>query len=633
MKKGLFLLILMMVFIPLNVLGASASVSLDCTDKIKKGGTVSCNVVANITPTAQETVSSFIGNVDVEADQFAAGTTLNKTGLTATGSNQILATFTLAVNSDAVEGDTTVTLNITEMKDNSDGSVTLSSSTVIDTIKILNNNTAIKSILANGNDGSCTLTAKDCTLPSVKGSTITIAATPVDSKATITGTGTKTLKCGNNNMILTVMAEDKETKLSYTLNVNRTCNTDTTLKNITVSSGSLNPTFAGSSKTYAVTVTTEIDKITISAEKNDTTQKVEGTIKDKALAYGENKFTLTVTSESGVKGTYTITVTREDGRDTNTYLSTLEVSSGKLAFDKEITEYKVRVLHEVETMKIEAKAEAETSKVTITNNNLKLVDGINKDILITVTSEQGVNKIYKVTVERLKEGETLGDNPNLSNIKVDGYDLGFNSNKTEYTLKIDKEDKLIITTEVEEIGTEVQIKGNNNLKNGDVITITSTSADGTTKDYKIVIEKSNLLPYIIVAGVIGVALIALIIILIIKNRKKKDQFGTDELKNQLKEEELLKQASNEIIEKNVNSYGPTTPLSINGTGINNTFRDNYQSANEQISKSLPPRVSPLEDKIERPVVLEDTDATKVCSICGHRVAASLKTCPYCKRSF
>ncbi len=651
MKKGFYLLILLTMFMPFCVYGASADFSLDCSSTVKKGGTVSCTIKSDVTPDADEVLKEFSAVVKVDEEKvFVSGTTINETDLDLTGTGKVVKSFDLALKTNALIGNADIEVSQIEAKDNLNNSIMVSNTTLKSTVKVLNNDTTLKTLMINGKQASCNLADNSCTIDSVKKETINVSATTNDSNATISGVGNKKLVCGNNKITLTITAEDKSTKGTYTINANRVCQTDTALKNIQISSGSLNPTFAENTKTYTVNVTKDVDKITISATKKDDTQTVSGEVKDKALNYGENKFTINVTSESGAKTAYTITVNREDGRDTNNYLSNLEISSGKLTFDKETAEYKVKVLHEVEKINVVATAESSLAKVEITNNNLTLKDGENTPIIIKVTSEQGTEKIYKIIVERLKEGETLGDNPNLLNLIVEGYDLGFSYDKSDYTLKIKDEDSLVIKATVEEDGTEVRVKGNNNLKNGDVITITTISLDGTTRDYRIVIEKSNNLIFIIIASVVGVAALVGIVVLLIKNKKDKDKITTDNLKNQLREEEILKQANLVHEEKKEEDpFGPTKPLSINPN-----YENSYSSQNINNIQQEKPTISNVsnnvgginpdlnnrfnfntykEEQEERPVVLEDKDATKVCSICGHRVSASLKTCPYCKRSF
>ena len=104
--------------------------------------------------------------------------------------------------------------------------------------------------------------------------------------------------------------------------------------------------------------------------------------------------------------------------------------------------------------------------------------------------------------------------------------------------------------------------------------------------------------------------------------------------------------------KEKDTFGPTTPISPVGNINNNAFarHDDINLNNYKLKESQtfePDLNSKInlnnyrqnftsankDTEIERPVVLEDKEATRVCSICGHRVSAQLKTCPYCKRSF
>lgn len=680
MKKGFYILLLLGLM-PGFVLAkdAEASFKLECNPTSRRGGEVSCSLKASLTqpdntqegtttgegeggevvPLKEVKLNEVSASVTVdESNVFATGNTINKTNLLLTGDNKEVAKFNLQVKDNAKVGDTKIEVKIISAKDEDGNLITVTSQDLTNNVKILNNNTTLKSLQIDDKTSSCNLSQTSCTLDSVKGKTIKIGATPDDKNASVSGTGTKNLSCGNNKFTVTVTAEDKTAKKDFIINVNRTCSDNYTLKDIKVSSGSLNPTFAGNTKTYTVKVTKDIDKITINAVKGEDTQVISGEVKDKALNYGDNKFTITVKAENGNTTNYTITVNREDGRDTNNYLSSIELSSGKIKFDKEKGEYVVKVLHDIKKMSVKAVAESDKAKVEITNNDLTLKDGENTPIIIKVKSEQGIEKIYKITVNRFKEGETLGDNPRLSNITVEGYDLGFNTAKLEYTLKIKNEKQLNIKYDVEELGTEVVVKGNTNLKNGDLITISTISADGTEHlDYKIVIEKSNTLIYIIIAGIIGISSIVGIVILLIKNKKDKD--NTTDLKNQIKEEDMLKHASLEkqlTDVKEKDAFGPTTPISPVGNINNNAFvrHDDINLNQNNVKEPLntTPTFEPdlnskinlnnyrqnftstnKDTEIERPVVLEDKEATRVCSICGHRVSAQLKTCPYCKRSF
>lgn len=64
--------------------------------------------------------------------------------------------------------------------------------------------------------------------------------------------------------------------------------------------------------TYELTVNNNVTNITINGEAEDSKAKISG-IGNKELAVGKNKFTVTVTAESGAKKNYVINVTRKDG--------------------------------------------------------------------------------------------------------------------------------------------------------------------------------------------------------------------------------------------------------------------------------------------------------------------------------
>lgn len=79
------------------------------------------------------------------------------------------------------------------------------------------------------------------------------------------------------------------------------------LSSLSVSEGTLSPSFSAGTTTYKVDLTSDVEKLTISAKAKDSKAKVSGT-GEKELKIGENNFTVTVTAEDGSKKTYTISV-------------------------------------------------------------------------------------------------------------------------------------------------------------------------------------------------------------------------------------------------------------------------------------------------------------------------------------
>lgn len=667
MKRVFRSLILGSIFLLPTGVFADASFDLVCPTSVKKGDTITCTIKSTVSD-PNETLNVVTGTY--EGDSLISQTgNIDKNNLNITSTGEVDKISLIAGNT-AGNGEVTVKikkasgLESQEEGDPIDKEFITTEVIKKATVKILDDSTNISGIKIDGTTSSiCKVGDTSCTIQNIKKATVAIDVTATSPAQVTKGNGKVNLKCGSNKHVVTITAEDKTTK-DYTFNLNRTCDDTVTLKGITLSKGELSPAFSSTTKSYKVEVESDVDKITISGTKAVENQTITGEVKDRALQYGDNKFSLVVKSESGKTSTYLIVVTRKDDRSENNYLKDITLSEGKLSpsFDKEVTEYRTKVLYETEEIDVVGEKDHEKAVVTYEGKNKKLVVGENT-ILIKVKSEKQQEKVYKIIVERLEEGETLGDNPNLTNIKVNGYDLGFTYNKSYYTLEIESKDKTLdIEAIPEETTSTYEIKGNENLKNGSTITITVTSLDGTTKDYEILIEKSNTMLILIIAGCISLVAVVAIIILLIKNKKGKDSATTTKVKKQLKhDDEILKKVQNQLneIEKTAPRpvVTPTTPLSIaqdaprpRANVEQPTYRQEVrqeqerpvtrQSYMESLRSEEPKREIAQEQVVRRPVVKEEVkedippaNATRVCSICGHRVSVTLKTCPYCKRSF
>lgn len=101
-------------------------------------------------------------------------------------------------------------------------------------------------------------------------------------------------------------------------------------------------------------------------------------------------------------------------------------------------------------------------------------------------------------------------------IEIDGYELDFDPDKTEYTLEIQNEESLTINTNIDK--DKVTINGNQNLKNGSIITI--TIKDDEKKTYILNIKKKENMTIIFIS-IISVLLLLNLIRMIIKSKKKK----------------------------------------------------------------------------------------------------------------
>ena len=400
-------------------------------------------------------------------------------------------------------------------------------------------------------------------------SQINVSATPNDSKAKVTGTGTKTLAEGKNTIKLTVTAEDGSTK-DYTITVNRGKTTpggdtgnpgdptptdqpdpkdpkedekktaDATLKSLSVSGYTLSPKFSPKTTSYAITVNNNITGLDVTALPNDENAKVEIS-GNKNWQVGVNNIKIKVTAVDGTVNTYVVAVTRKDkdGKDTTTKkssdnnLTSLIVANGELSpkFNKNTTSYSVTIPNEVDKLDLSYVTSDSKAKVTVSGNgNFKV--GENNVVTVTVTAEDGSQKLYIINVNKSDKES----NNKLTDIIIDGYDLDpkFDPKVYEYDVNVNPKDtSLKIKPISSNKNAKVEIEGNKKLKDGNnVILVKVTDENGFVQYYKINAYKKpttfsifglkipKWLGYLLL-GLLFL-LIFFLIFLLIKRRKKKD---------------------------------------------------------------------------------------------------------------
>lgn len=145
-------------------------------------------------------------------------------------------------------------------------------------------------------------------------SKINIYASAKSNKATVSGTGTKNLKEGNNTFSVSVTAEDKKTTKTYTLNITREKKTeeanDATLKNFGMKPQDFSG-FKAEKTNYLVEVPNDVEKINIYATAKNSKATISGT-GEKKLKEGNNTFSVSVTAEDKkTTKTYTLVVVRK----------------------------------------------------------------------------------------------------------------------------------------------------------------------------------------------------------------------------------------------------------------------------------------------------------------------------------
>ena len=261
----------------------------------------------------------------VWVDNGSASVTANITG---EGSIRITATPISMADSTTADPYTTPTagtITVSSSSSSSSSSSGSASSTSTSSEKSSNANLSNLGIRPNDFSGfKPGTTTYNVTVPENVES-VEVYATTAHSKATISGTGTKTLQKGANALNVVVTAEDGTTK-TYTINVTREGeeeqeeeeeqptveNTEVKngLSNITIGDLELSPSFATDTYEYTVKYIGEDTSLNIQAVATDPSYTVE-ILGNEELKEGENIITILVADEEGNNvATYQVTVNK-----------------------------------------------------------------------------------------------------------------------------------------------------------------------------------------------------------------------------------------------------------------------------------------------------------------------------------
>lgn len=211
--------------------------------------------------------------------------------------------------------------------------------------------------------------------------------------------------------------------------------------------------------------------------------------------------------------------------DIKLYLKELNVEGQTIDFSKFKTNYEIKVLYDVESIKINAEAASDGINPEY-QKEVNLEVGENE---IPITLSDGTNSsVYTLKVIRLKEGEEIKDASNdatLKSLVLTGYDIDFNSTVTSYelTVKYNVSNIEVKATPSDE-NAKFVITGNSDIVNGSVIKVDVQAEDGTLMSYKINITKQNFFQTYKTYFLIGAGVVLLILlILVIIDRKKKEK--------------------------------------------------------------------------------------------------------------
>lgn len=240
-----------------------------------------------------------------------------------------------------------------------------------------------------------------------------------------------------------------------------------------------------------------------------TTKKTTTTTTTTTTTKKTNRPNTTKPNATTSKTTTSTTTTTSTLKDSNSYLKELTLKGTDFIFSRDVETYNLKINKDLTTIEVTAKPESEKATVKIENN--ENID-IDKPILITVTAEDDTIRVYRIILSYSDEKD---NNTSLSKIEIQGYNIEFKPDVTEYSLKINKSDKTLdMIVETESDSSTYEIKNNSNLKNKSKVVITVTAENGDTKDYTITIKKSSnfglILIILILLGICGYVIYKLV---------------------------------------------------------------------------------------------------------------------------
>ena len=463
-NKKLIIFTLFLFFVSINnVKATDASIILNGSTKIESGKTITIDVVASNNSGGLMSAGGTITTSNSSCLQFvslstpsggtANGTVYAYSDMNGRNGNVVVARAVFK----GIGTNCSATISTTNTKIAFVDGTKISKGTISKTIDVVtyssNNNLSSINISAgslspvfNPSTTSYTINVGSST------TSINISATAQDAKSTISGQGTKNLNYGNNNVTLTVTAENGAKK-QYNINIIRKDDrsSNTNLKKLNLSNGNIS--FSSNTLNYEIEVPFEVTKLNIQAEAEDSKSKVSINSPE-LIAEKTTNVTITVTAENGAKKTYTISVKR--GKDPNKILNTdnnllsITPSVGALSpyFDKEKTNYFVYLPYENEIIDFEYEVSDKVYGIVDKSGPERLKPDSANKYTIKVTAEDNSVKEYNITVYRAKNPElVLGttheidslDSLNIKNITIKNGKLTskFEPSKTtyEYTRK------------------------------------------------------------------------------------------------------------------------------------------------------------------------------------------------------
>lgn len=316
----------------------------------------------------------------------------------------------------------------------------------------------------------------------------TFHVTLEDEKASYVILNNKNFKVGENEVTVRITSESGEDK-DYVITVIRQEEEQNSnyLTSLTLSTGTLSPTFNKETEFYEVEVPYKTNNISVLATAEDKNAQVIGA-GNYDLEVGENVIVVTVTGQDGKIRDYQVLVTRKKNDEARLETLSLKTTSLSPAFDSDTYEYDVTVREtSVEFSKI-LPIDSNATYEILDNYFTKVGD---YEVTIRVTAHDGeTTKDYVLNVHK-----EPSYNNNLEWLEVVGYNITpeFDKSRTLYTLTVPNDvNSVLIYAKTEEENATINGDGSRMLQVGaNNLVVEVISESGTIKSYTVSVTREG----------------------------------------------------------------------------------------------------------------------------------------------
>ena len=373
-----------------------------------------------------------------------------------------------------------------------------------------------------------------------------------------------TMEYGNqqinlNNITLINSSENKTLNIEETNKEIKILSSENKLKNIYID-GTKIERFNSEIYVYKINIEKNQNIVNITADSTDENSKITGI--GEIEIESNNKITVApiiAKSESGVNRIYYVYLIKEDIKEDNIKVSSIELKDNKknlidFKFNPEVYEYNLEVDPKISSISLNIKLDDENLSLVknFGNRMVDIQDGDNA-LLIKIKNNHGEVKTYVLNITKLLSNKSA--NFYLKSLSVDKYNLKFNKKVKVYNLAIKKSTKkLDISAVAEDRKSIVNIIGNENLKTGSIIKIIVKAENESKFVYQINIsnQKNNILIPIIYL-VLFFSLVSIIYKGVKKYKKQKDMkkvvVKKDIVKKTVTSNKTITQASSKNVKK------------------------------------------------------------------------------------